>query len=358
MWRPDHTRQQLGATATGYSTVDPLTHALSGIALARAIPGTTLKTGPFILLVLLTMAPDADFLLKLFSDTLYLQHHRGLTHSLLLLPLWSWLIWASVRHRQGLATLSPLLIGCALLLHILLDVITSFGTMLLAPLSDWRAAMDLVFIIDPLLSGCLLAPLILGLLWKSRRRLLAVLALTLMTTYVGITAYAHQQAVAMARSAQPDAQSVAALPMPFSPFRWQLIASYPGYYRRSAVDLWPAFVGTTPLFSADFVQHYGGNMRSGTPAWQQLKAMNALNVRQTLPGLAFYRWFARFPVVLAQDEQHIECGDLRFGAGVTGIDSSFRLRIDLGDTPKAWLIWRGNKQSELTQTSSPFHWLP
>jgi len=74
--------------------MDPLTHAISGAALARAIPKHHLPVGQFIFLVLLTMAPDADIILRLFSDTLYLQHHRGITHSLLLIPLWGWFVYS------------------------------------------------------------------------------------------------------------------------------------------------------------------------------------------------------------------------------------------------------------------------
>jgi len=303
------------------------------------------------------MAPDTDFLLKFFSDTLYLQHHRGLTHSMLMLPLWAWLVFAATRRYRGLKTLSPLLIGAALLLHILLDLITSFGTMIFAPLSDWRAALDLVFIIDPLFTTCLLLPLLISLLWTSRRRLLAICSLLLMLAYLSLTTITHQQALTLTRQANPDAVQVAALPMPFSPFHWQLIATYPAYYRRSAVDLWPAFPGSKPLLPTSLVNRYHVPLyQTGTLIWQQLAAMGTLP-DQSLPGMAFYRWFARFPVVLEQDAEHIECGDLRFGAGVAGIKSSFRLSITLKDSPTAWLVWRDDAHSELTTTRPPFHWL-
>ncbi|WP_407942741.1 metal-dependent hydrolase [Mariprofundus ferrooxydans] len=326
--------------------------------MARALPHRPLNRGPFILLVLLTMAPDADFLLKFISDTTYLEHHRGLTHSLLMLPLWSWLAWAGLRRWQGEQTLSPLLIGAALLMHIMLDLITSFGTMILAPLSDWRAALDLVYIVDPLFSACLLLPLLIGLFWKRRRRALAVSALVLMCAYLIMATLAHRQALAITRSAWPEADSVAALPMPFSPFHWQLIASYPGHYQRCSLNLWPHFSGTSRLFPIAFVQRYNANIHSAEHLqWQDLPAMSSLKVQRELPGMAFYRWFARFPVILEQDDRHIECGDLRFGAGVAGQKSAFRLRIDLGSNPKAWLIWRGESKSELTQRTAPFQWL-
>ena len=59
--------------------MDPLTHAISGAALARAFPQHPLPGKQILFLVLLTMAPDADIILRFFSETVYLQHHRGLT---------------------------------------------------------------------------------------------------------------------------------------------------------------------------------------------------------------------------------------------------------------------------------------
>jgi len=78
--------------------VDPLTHAISGAALARAFPKQPLPAKQVFFIILLTMAPDSDIVLRLISDPVYLQHHRGLTHSLLMLPLWSWLIFISVTY--------------------------------------------------------------------------------------------------------------------------------------------------------------------------------------------------------------------------------------------------------------------
>jgi len=47
--------------------------------------------------------------------------------------------------------------GLSIGAHIAGDVITSYGTMLLAPLSDWRAAIGTTFIIDLWFSGIIVA---------------------------------------------------------------------------------------------------------------------------------------------------------------------------------------------------------
>ena len=328
--------------------MDPLTHAISGAALARALPGKPLPTRYVILLVLLTMAPDADFVLKFISDTTYLQYHRGITHSVLMLPLWTWLIYSLSPTRRAGQPLAPWLIASAIGLHIFFDLITSFGTMLLAPLSDWRAALDLVFIIDPLFTACLLLPLLAAIVRPKLARRLAVTGLLLTGAYLSLTVSAHNEALKIARQEQPGAMSYAALPLPFSPFHWQLIAGWPDHYMRSAVDLQPEFAGSEPLFSQPFIARYLPPLHSpGRLSWQHLPAMRATPGIDKLPGVAFYRWFARFPVLLERDDKHMKFGDLRFGAGIKGSESPFDLDIELGEKPAAWLIWRAGRRSAL-----------
>jgi inner membrane protein len=353
--------------------MDPLTHAISGAALARAFPKHPLPRTQLIFLVLLTMAPDADILLRVLSDTVYLQHHRGLTHSLLMIPLWGWLIFSLCSRQAKKQSVMPWLIGLALLLHICLDLITTFGTMILSPLSDWRASLDLIFIIDPLFTGCLLIPLLLGLKWKLHARKLAIFSLILMCGYLGLTYNNQQQAIDLARQKQPDASSYNALPMAFSPFHWQLIAIYPDHYARAAVNLNPGFSGTQPLFDEAFANGLISTAMNGPDNihWQELPAMHTVEDLGSLPGTAFYQWFARYPVLLKQEEDSIKFGDLAFGGGAPGIQPAFQLRIDLNAhmpenspslatesaNPRAWMIWRNKRKSELTLTSAPFNWL-
>lgn len=347
--------------------MDPITHAISGAVLARTVPKTPIPPRQVWLLILLAMAPDSDILLRLFSDPVYLQHHRGLTHSLLMLPLWVWLIFSFSSRRIKKEPAMPLLIALALLLHIGLDLITTFGTMVFAPLTDQRISFDLVFIIDPLFSACLLIPLLSGLIWKPYARTLGVFAFTLAFSYLALTWHNQQQGVDLARKTYPDAMAYHALPMAFSPYNWQLIVEYPDEYIRTAVNLKPEFAGLRPLFSNRFATSLLSTSISDANhlSWQTLPAMHTLEGMEQLPGTAFYSWFARYPVIIRQEHDFIDLGDLAFGAGAPGVRSSFRLHIDLSDKPgndgqppRTWLIWRGDHQSELTQHFAPFRWLP
>ena len=349
--------------------MDPLTHAISGAALARAFPKEKLPARQLVLIILLAIAPDSDIVLRLISDPVYLQHHRGLTHSLLMLPLWGWLIFSLSSGQVKQSPAMPRLIGLALLLHISLDVITTYGTMIFAPISDKRVSVDLLFIIDPLFSACLLIPLLASLIWKQQARRLGMVSFILAIAYLSL-AYSHQQqAIALIKKAHPDAGSYHALPLAFSPFNWQLIAEYPDHYARAAVNLRPDFPGLRPLFDETFITTLLSTTIGDANhlVWQKLPAMHTVTDMVQLPGTAFYAWFARFPVLLKQDKNVIDFGDLAFGGGAPGVNSSFQLHIDLNNNltnhspaaqPQAWLIWRADRKSEIKQTAAPFNWLP
>lgn len=333
--------------------MDPLTHALSGAIIAKGIPRQPLPRGSVWLLVGMAMLPDIDIVLKLVSDTFYLRHHRGVTHSVLMLPMWLWLIYSLLPRQQKQYRIMPWLIGATLLMHIFLDLVTSFGTMSYAPFSDARESFDLIFIIDPIFTALLLIPLLLMPAFRAHGRTLGIIALALMTFYTGITYHYHEKGLTLARQHHPNAENVYALPQPFSPFRWMLIASYPNEEQRTVVDFQPAFSGTTILFPESLAQQFSNG--SGQPDslhWQRLANLQSVEEAKNLPGVGFYRWFARFPVLVEKNGNYMEFADLRFET-MKMDRQSFRLRIELGEQPKAWLIWRGEQKHELTDVKAP-----
>jgi len=298
------------------------------------------------------MLPDIDYLLKFISDTTYLRHHRGITHSFLMLPLWSWLIYSILPRARNHHPQMPWLLGAALVAHIFLDLVTSFGTMILAPFSDMRASLDLLFIIDPIFSALLLLPLAMMPLFKSHVRLLGIASLLLMGTYLITTLIFHEKAVALTRQHHPSAEHIHALPQPFTPFCWMLVASYPMKESRTVVDFLPQFSGSAVFFPDTLLNQFAYEQTGSTIQWQELPAMRGVSDISHLPGVAFYRWFARFPVLISRTEQSIEFADLRFET-MNMERKAFRLRIDLGETPRAWLLWREDRKIELTGSEAP-----
>jgi len=134
--------------------------------------------------------PDCDVFRDLFShnELLMITWHRSLTHSVLMLPLWSVLLAAAtagIAHwRKWDAPSFPKLTGfyaVGILSHILLDLVTTFGTMIWSPL-DWaRPAWDILFIIDFTFTGLVLVPQLLAWVYEdpehTRRRAILMWAI-------------------------------------------------------------------------------------------------------------------------------------------------------------------------------------
>ncbi len=324
--------------------MDPLTHALAGAALGRAA-ARPLSGRPLALLVLLSLAPDADIVLSWISDVVYLKYHRGVTHSLLMLPLWIWLAHALLNRRTS--RVPAWLIASAFAVHILLDLVTSFGTMIFAPLSDMRASLDAIFIIDvPLTLG--MGLLLAGAMLARESRWPARLALAWMAGWLSLGLIMHARAMQLAEAAHPEAREIAALPLPFSPAHWQLVAGFSDRFERANVDLWPALSGSEPLFPEGFVARFLPKLDPPDRIrWQRFARPGAELARKGVPGLDFYLWFARFPVIVRRDVTRIELGDLRFGAGQPDVQSAFGFRIELKPRVRGVLVWHPGRETVL-----------
>ena len=82
----------------------------------------------------------------------------------------------------------------AIFVHILGDLITQFGTMILAPFSDQRFGWGTTFIIDLPFTGIILAGLLASALWRGSRGP-ATAALVLLAGWVGVQAMGRAEAI-------------------------------------------------------------------------------------------------------------------------------------------------------------------
>ncbi|MCP5274161.1 MAG: metal-dependent hydrolase [Burkholderiales bacterium] len=234
--------------------MDPFTHALSGALLARAAAPArqsqlTQPSGALKLPLHLQVAtgfgaaafPDLDFALRLIDTLTYLNWHQGPTHSLLMLPLWAWLIaWSCSRLSRGKYTwrqfFLPACLGLAI--HIAGDLVTSYGLMLFAPFSTERYSLPLAFVIDPWFSLIIIAGLLASWLFPDKKTA-AIAALTGLTGYILLLWLLHDQAHDFANQhAKPIPHArISVLPQPLSPFHWKIIIRHNEGYHIAHINL-------------------------------------------------------------------------------------------------------------------------
>lgn len=135
--------------------MDPLSQGVLGASATQSVTrGQELKTAG-LLGFLSALTPDLDVLIRSSTDPLlFLEYHRGFTHSLIFIPMGG-LICAIVLHyaygRQKQFRFRKTLLFCTLgyATHALLDACTTYGTLLLWPFSYERFAWNTVSVVDP-----------------------------------------------------------------------------------------------------------------------------------------------------------------------------------------------------------------
>ena len=306
--------------------MDTLTHALSGALLARATTRTTPYapyTGKLTLQARITAGfmaaafPNVDFVLLAIDTLTYITFHRGITHSIILLPFWAWVVaWI----LSGLSRLSrrpypwQAFYGIAALgigIHIAGDVITSYGTMLLAPFSRHAFSIPFTFIIDPYFTGIIVIGLVAS-IFMPKGRYPAVTALLILGCYVGFQGILHSRAVkigeAYVENHRLKEAEIHAFPQPLSPFNWKIIVSHDDDYEVASVnlgrtqeleapgstggllDMWETIAaGYQPVSTAKWTRH----RRFGETELQSALAREAW--RQEI--FAGFRHFASFPAL-------------------------------------------------------------
>lgn len=299
--------------------MDTLTHALSGALVARltaprdAAPHTLprrVAAGFFA-----CAFPDLDFVVGWLGPVEYLLHHRGATHSLLLLPLWAfvcaWLLGKLLREPGGWRALYG---ACAwgIGAHIAGDLITSYGTIIFAPVSDGRFSWGTTFIIDLWFSAIIVLGLAASALWRGTR-VPAAAAVALVVAYVGFQALLRERALDFGRDyararGMRDAQ-IEAYPRPVSPFNWTVFVSDAREHRFAHVNLARAAPrpyqpgdGFVAMLDAPYqplaAARWESRPRYGGTAPEEALARAAWES----PALGFLRWFAERPALEAISE--------------------------------------------------------
>jgi len=281
--------------------MDPVTHGLTGALIAEAGFSQRLGGRSRLVLTAAAMFPDIDIVYRFGGLPTYIENHRGLTHSFAGLFAAGMILGSILGRLDEERRYVAWIAACwvALFSHLLLDLITSYGTVALYPFSRTRFYFDWVFIIDVFLSGLLLLFLILSRRSQSGVRL-ARTGLLAACGYIGFCALNHSLALHQLRQSAAENQiayqSIAVIPQLGAPVRWSgILDAGTDYYQ-------------IPFYSFQKPQSPFQVFNKTRRSFFEQKA------RETELGVLYY-WFARYPVVDEYEQQgfHIvEFSDLRF----------------------------------------------
>ncbi len=357
--------------------MDNLTHSLFGLTLART-PLARAGRGATAALLIASNAPDVDIVATAGGAVKYLEWHRGMTHGLLgvvgLGVITAALVWTGRRiydRRRERAepvasqTRTPrtarpaaehdasfgMLVAVSMigvLLHLVLDLPTTYGTRLLSPF-DWHwFAADWMPIVDIYL----LVVLVIGLLGKptpAQARTKAALVFVLMAANYGVRGFAHHQALVLAPrlfgpslparcDAQPSSLApidrwprpspptspppgkrclveMVAMPSFTSPLTWRIIAQMSNAYEMHDINLLDQWFGQAQSASDAPWRLTLRYPNVWTPAIQRAATTHL--------GMVFLG-FSRFPAarfsVDSQGVTTVRWTDMRFVGGAFGLD--------------------------------------
>lgn len=243
--------------------MEPITHFLTGACMSRA--GLNRKTGLATLtLVLAAEGPDIDAVSYLGGGVSGLQHHRGITHSLMGAPFMGVItigvvygIYRLLLKSRRQAKLPPnwkLLYAYAVLgslSHILLDFTNNYGVRPFAPFNLRWYSWDVAFIIEPVILGALIVGLVLPGLFslvteeigarkiQFRGRGGAIFALVCFAVVLLVRDFEHRKAVNALKAVtyhDEDPIRASAFPAAINPFVWNGVVETHDFFESVAVN--------------------------------------------------------------------------------------------------------------------------
>ncbi|MEC3609507.1 metal-dependent hydrolase [Bacillus glycinifermentans] len=130
----------MGVALGGIATLDPAVGM--DPAMAQAVMIATIAG---------SQAPDIDTILKLKNNAVYIRHHRGITHSIPAVLIWSLLFPGMLYLFYPEANLLHLWLWtlAAVALHVFVDIFNAYGTQALRPFTRKWVALGLINTFDP-----------------------------------------------------------------------------------------------------------------------------------------------------------------------------------------------------------------
>lgn len=143
--------------------MDSITQSALGATIGHAFFRERLGPKAGVYGALLGLLPDLDLVVALQGEFASMRHHRGISHSLLVIPFYAALLgvvlWASHRSKGKLGSWIALALA-AIWTHPLLDLCNQYGTPVWLPVDGKRYAFDAVAVLDPFVTFTLFLGLI------------------------------------------------------------------------------------------------------------------------------------------------------------------------------------------------------
>ena len=321
--------------------MDPLTQGVVGaVAAQQAVKRSHLLIAT-ILGFLSGMCPDLDVFIRSDSDPLLaLEFHRQFTHSLLFIPLGSAVcafIFYSLFIRTAwisdpLLTFKRIWLYCALGYgsHGLLDTYTTYGTQLLWPLSNARAAWNIISIIDPLFTLPLLALILTAVLRKNKTFSYLALAWFIIYSVIGVVQRERAESIglALAESRGHAHVQLAAKPSFANLLVWKIVYSVDSTYYVDAVK-----VGLTHhIFEGGSVKKL--DMATDFP-WLDPYSQQARDIER-------FRWFSNGYLALSPQHPHYII-DIRYSMIPNEIDGLWGIQLNKSATVEEHVQYKVNR---------------
>jgi len=316
--------------------MDNLTHTLTGIALSQAGLNRTTRFATLALIVGSNF-PDVDSISRVNGSLAYLEHHRGVTHSVFGVAVLALVLVAAIYYPGRQARPKPsapplrggwLLLTClvATSSHLLLDFTNAYGVRPLLPFSGRRYAWDIMPLIDPLLLFMLVIALGLPLIFRlvseevgarsSGYRAGAWCALGVLVLLWGLRDVNHRRVVNLLSSHNYSGESPLAQ----------------GAFPTANPLVWKGVVETDSAFHVLEADALDSDVDAGhTTDFRKPEPSPALRAALDTHLGRVYMDFARFPwaqVFTDEDGYEVRIRDLRFGS-LSSPQPSFLATIEL-----------------------------
>ncbi|NQU08237.1 MAG: metal-dependent hydrolase [Candidatus Abyssubacteria bacterium] len=316
--------------------MDPVTHLAAGALGGKLAQSRFGKRQLFWFCVTAAWLPDIDNLLGMLGPEGYLLYHRGITHSVfgglalaLMLAGAFRLFSKTFPFREGI-----LIAYACIILHIFLDLITSYGTLIFFPLTRARYTLNSIFIIDPFYTFTMIVFLVAAKRWKNHASRIVLGGLLWVLLYPA-AAFGINRALTGYYTARFEREGMSYERIelstePFSPFRWKLIVEDESSYHLAGVNTFD------PGRELGFETH-------SKPPPQLIEELG-----EKVSMLNTFLWFARYPVMRYDnnsEKTRLRFNDMRFYSTL----GFLKRRSDGASAPFALVI-------ELDKSGKPLNW--